>query len=428
MNPETKEVNVMQEEAFRDTRTFLLFVEAGAGSGKSHEAVMKMFKLSKMNAGVAGGVLVPDYAMFQRDIHSIVEAKSIECGFDLGWNGQKHFYRFPWTKGARTWVFSADTKFPGANLGWGVVNEFSIIPLPQIEEFVERRVRLRCPRPQIELVGTPDDPFGWLEEYTAKWKGEHECRFIHGSTSLNSHNLRQGYVEKMRKNLDPLQFKLWFEGKRVIFNPEAFYYAYHHGCRRKLERRKDVLVHVGLDFNVGNMHAVMGHIVGDGDSRRAEWFHEIQVKVNQNDTEEMGKAIIAWNNGKTYDLLVTCDSSGKARKTVGDSDVQVLKKLGLKVRYRMSNPPIRGRQLRACGLMANKAGTTPRLLVDPKACPILDKDLQKCKQDKSDFTKVRDAEGIYTHSSDAMDYVLEWEFEDLDLQGRSKFKEGSIYG
>src|SRR6185437_8505401 len=96
MNPETKRVNTMQEEAFADVMTFLLFVEGGVGSGKSHEGVMKSIKLSKLNAGVDGGLLVPDYAMFKRDILTIFQRLARKSGFELNYNGHGHYFELPW--------------------------------------------------------------------------------------------------------------------------------------------------------------------------------------------------------------------------------------------------------------------------------------------------------------------------------------------
>lgn len=417
-------LNTMQEQAWNDVTTFLLFVEGGVGSGKSHELCMKTIKLSKLNAGVDGGILVPDYAMFKRDVLATMRRISLNSGFELGYNGHGHFFKFPWAKGATVWVFSADTEFPGANLGWATVNEFSIIPLPKIEEIVERRVRLRCPNPQIELVGTPEDKFGWLEEYTEKWtkdaaKEKKDVRFIHGSTELNAWNLRDGYVEKMRRSLDPQAFKLWFEGLRVRSSVDAFYYSFGPQCFRKLGRRQGHLVHAALDFNVGNMHAVLMNVLGQGEEKFVECFDEIVLKNVAADTYAMGEALKKWNGGRVSDMLITCDASGRARKTTGPSDVEALESMGFKVRLKMSNPLMRERQLRANGLMANR-----RFFIDPEKCPVTRRDLERTTQEKVTLAKFKDPKGIFTHASDAVDYELDHEFPDLDLRGRKKFFQG----
>ena len=427
-NPTTGAVNTMQAEAFADVETFLLFVEGGVGSGKTHELCMKVIKLSKLNAGVDGGILVPDYAMFKRDVLTCMSNIATRSGFDHGYNGHGHYFVFPWAKGSKmVWVFSADTSFPGANLGWGVINEYSIIPLDKIEEFVERRVRLKCPYPQIEAVGTPEDKFGWLEEFIEKWSkkvnkaGKALVRFVNGSSDMNAHNLRDGYVDQMRDSLDPVSFDLWFKGLRVRSKTNLFYYTFGPANFKKLERREGRLVHVGLDFNVGNMHAVMAHFLGEGEKKTAEVFDEIVLKNVAADTYEMGEAIKKWNGGHMRDILITCDASGQARKTTGASDVQALESMeASRVRLRNVNPLMRERQLRAAGLFSHK-----RLLIDSAKCPILRRDLERVTQEKISLKKFKDPKGIFTHASDALDYLLDFEFPELpgNLRGRDKRSE-----
>jgi hypothetical protein len=42
--------------------------------------------------------------------------------------------------------------------------------------------------------------------------------------------------------------------------------------------------------------------------------------------------------------------------------------------------------------------------------------------------KVKDKKGIFSHATDGMDYVLGFEFPDVDLSSRSKFREGRSHG
>ena len=82
---------------------------------------------------------------------------------------------------------------------------------------------------------------------------------------------------------------------------------------------------------------------------------------------------------------------------------------------------MRDRQLRANGLFANR-----RFTIDP-SCKVLIGDIRRVQQDKVTLGKVKDAKGIFTHASDALDYDLDFEFPDIDLRGRSKFRQGKIY-
>lgn len=422
LNHETGQINTMQDLAFRDNRSPRIMAEGGAGSGKTFLLCMKLLKLSKQNKGVDGGVLNPDYALFNRDVRETFAAIAEKEKFDLPYNGHRHFYTFPWG-GAKLWVFSADTRFPGANLGWGGVNEFSIIQKDKLEEFVERRIRLRCPVSQSILVGTPDDPFGYIDDITKKWTEAQLLQIYRGSARLNSHNLKVGYIEEKQKTLDPMAFKLWVEGLRVVLNSEAFYYAYSEANTKALQRQPGQLVHVGMDFNVDNMHAEMAHVVGGGAYKEAQFFHEIVLKERGADTDALCRAVKEWNNGTTQGLLITCDAAVKARRTSGFADLQVIQKHGFQVRFNASNPRLRERQLRANGMFYNRM-----IWVDKEKCPVLHYDLLRCPQDKATMEKKKDKKGVFSHASDGMDYILSFEFPDLDLQSRSKFRQGKSYG
>jgi hypothetical protein len=64
------------------------------------------------------------------------------------------------------------------------------------------------------------------------------------------------------------------------------------------------------------------------------------------------------------------------------------------------NPRLRDRQLLINGMMDHE-----RIEVDPK-CKLLIRDFAKVKQNKIDFTKLKDKDEKLTHFSDGADYVL----------------------
>jgi uncharacterized protein YbaR (Trm112 family) len=115
-------------------------------------------------------------------------------------------------------------------------------------------------------------------------------------------------------------------------------------------------------------------------------------------------------------LLITCDASGRARKTTGLSDVKTLEGMGFKMRYKTANPRIRRSQLLVNGLLAKR-----KILINAEACPTLKRDLLKVEQ-KSDFEQDKSKEEL-THAADGLRYLCDQEFPDfLDKSLRTRYK------
>jgi len=189
-----------------------------------------------------------------------------------------------------------------------------------------------------------------------------------------------------------------------------------------VEHDEDKLVHATLDFNVGNMHCGFGHVFGEGKSKQLGYFSEMNLKGEKGDTENAGREIIERyakekdSEGYYTGVLVTCDASGKARKTTGLSDVKTLDKLGLRVRYSTANPRIKRSQLITNGLLARV-----KILINPTECPILKKDLKMVKQ-KEDF-EIDKKNTKLTHMSDGLRYWVYHEYPDfLDRTSDKRWK------
>ena len=97
------------------------------------------------------------------------------------------------------------------------------------------------------------------------------------------------------------------------------------------------------------------------------------MKSDSADTFAMAEAIKA-RYPKSLDwLMITCDASGKARKTTGPSDAQVLKQIFGEdaVRYKSAgNMRLRKRQILINGLFSHN-----RILINKEKCPTLTRDV-----------------------------------------------------
>ena len=411
------QVEAFDDDGGSDGRRWINMYQGGYGAGKSFFLTYKLIKLSAQNKGVAGGLLSPSLPEFKRDMLPLfLEAMQHIPGSRYYSSGRYGYhFSFPWTS-APLFVFTAERPVKGPNLGYGGVNEHSLMHFDRVREFLAR-MRVKCPVRQVAFAGTPEDEFNWLDDFV-KQQEQRGRIAIRTATSFDNPYNAEGYADDLLANLDEKAAQVYVYGIPGRLDGDFFFYAYKPSVNDyPIERQPGHLVHVTLDFNVGRMTASFGHVLGSGDRKQIVFFDELLLEGNSG-TEEMGRAILA-----RYDkdeLLITCDASGKNRKTSGVSDVRALESLGLKVRYKTVNPRIRRSQLLVNGLLARR-----KILLNPDKCPLLKRDMLKVKQ-KPDYEMDKSRPEL-THSGDGVRYLADWEFNDwLDRDTRGKYNSGFL--
>lgn len=416
-----------QGECYDDNETNILTLSAGLGSGKSFVLVQKALKLSALNP-FAGGLLCPSYKDFKRDIRPLIE----DSLYNLGLKENRHYwfnrsdfeYRFLWNR-KPLYIFSGEKPIAGPNLAYCLINEFSLIQYERIKEML-RRVRIKeAPYPQKFLAGTPEDIYGWVEDFVHSQTKINETtpnhfKLVIADTRDNEH-LPESYRKELEGMLDEKQIQIFAEGKiGVRTGSNLFYYSFSDkNISDQAVERNGELIHVGLDFNVGKMTASFSHKIDNSDGSCSQHiFDEVWLGDDSN-TYTMCDYLA--NKYPKERMLISCDASGKNRSTSAtkglQSDVAILRAKGFKVRYKTANTPLRKRQLLVNGLLHNT-----KILINPK-CKRVIKDYRFVKQDVSTFEKVKDKDGNLTHLSDGLDYVLDYEYK-LPERIRSSVESG----
>lgn len=405
--------NAPQKEFHKDISTPFLMFNGGLGSGKTYGLCMKLLKLSALNKDIAGGCLSPSFPMYKKDILPTFEEILDKAGLMDYTKIHKtdHYLIPPWSK-APIYFFTAEKAIKGPNLGFGGINEHSSIQIERIQQFIQR-IRVRAaPVRQLCFAGTPEDEWAWLDDFVDTHTATGKLRIINGKTTDNQYNAPE-YIEHLRETLDPLAFRLFAEGEMLKLTGNHFYYSYSKKNHSEVVFNREYPFYVNIDFNVGNMHASICQQYNNNKGDKLSIFvDEIVLKHSGADTYAMIDAIKARFYGILDNMLITCDASGRNRKTTGVSDIVALRNAfgDDAVRYRSSgNPRMRKKQLLINGILANGL-----VLVNPKKCPTLNKDLNKVLQ-KEDFTK-DDKNKDLTHSSDGFDYYCDFEYKINDRQ------------
>lgn len=390
-----------QAKVFDDDATEIIMQSQGLGGGKTYNLCMKLLKLSAQNKNMAGGILAPSYRDFRRDILPTFEDILDSHKIKFRYHKSEQWFKFPWSKG-KLYVFTAEKSIAGPNLAYCGINEFSLISFERVNEML-RRVRVKnAPNPQRILVGTPEDIHGWLEEFieSQEKRGKDKFKIHYGKTSENIH-IDESYTQLLESMLDEASLEVFRDGKIGRLGSDYFYYSFskEKNVSKIATYNKDLIIHCGLDFNVGKMAASFSHKIKD----EQHFFDELFLRGNSN-TYTMAKAI-----KELYPLdriVITCDAAGNARtsktKEQVMTDVKILRDEGFQVRFKSQNPRLRKRQTMMNGMLHHG-----KILVHPK-CKTLINDLKNTRQ-KIDFTKDEGKDGLLSHMSDGADYVCDFE-------------------
>ncbi len=389
-----------QAKVFDDVHTKTIIQSMGLGGGKTYNLCMKALQLSQLNKNIAGGFLGPSFPEMKKDVIPTFEDILEKHNIPYRYHKTEKWFLFPWSK-APLYLFSAEKQIAGPNLGYCLINEFSLMPFVRISEML-RRVRVKAaPFKQRILAGTPEDVHGWLEEFIESQEKRGNFKIHFGDTDENTF-IDDDYGEDLASLLDPQALEVFKKGLIARLGGDYFYYSWtKNNISDHVTYVQGDHIYVGLDFNVGNMTASFSH----KQTNRQLFFDELHLKGDSN-TEVMGKRIREMY--PQHDMTIICDASGKNRSTAARekmlSDVAILKHLNFKVKFKNQNPRLRNRQLLMNGMMYHN-----RLLVHPK-CKQLIRDFKGTRQ-KMDFTKDEGSDKSFSHFSDGADYVCDMNHE-----------------
>jgi len=153
--------NRHQYEFYEDVLTKLLHLSGGYGCGKTYGLIWKLIQLSKINHKTHGGLVVPSFPDFTKDVEPELEKIFDEEEIPYSYNKKYHYFKFPWTQ-KKVFVCSGERKIRGPTWGYALINELTLIPLIRYKEVIGRVRDKNADALQIASSGTPE---GMASEY-----------------------------------------------------------------------------------------------------------------------------------------------------------------------------------------------------------------------------------------------------------------------
>jgi len=219
-------------------------------------------------------------------------------------------------------------------------------------------------------------------------------------TTLDGGQVSANEIEQAKADLDERTFNQEYMASFVNYAGQIYY---------NFDRKENVIdkyepktaeIHIGMDFNIDPMSAVVTEIQGNN-----IYIYD-EIILYSSNTDEMVQEIKTRYSGKH--IFIYPDPASKQRKTSagGTTDLSILKNAGFNMRVRNNHPLIRDRINAVNTKLKNANGK--RTLFIANNCKNVLKSIER--QIYKEGTSVPDKDNNYDHMNDALGYLVEYLF------------------
>lgn len=292
--------------------------------------------------------------------------------------------------------YEAPEMIEAFEVGYVLVDEIDIIDMHKAEHVINTAVaRCRVPLVDFNHIRVPNKidfvctPHGYKtlyrffkEEYTP------DKRIINAPSYSNPYNDIE-YVKRMMKIYSPVQRRAYVQGEFVNLNTNLVYYSFNPIKNSSLLiPRNNASLHVGIDFNINNMSAVIGVI----DNNQ---LHIIDEITGLKDTRAVIKELK--NRYPHNRIYIYPDSSGAYQSTNSTrTDVDLLRDANFIVVAKKKNPFIRDRVAKL-----NRQFEEEHVKINLNVC----RELVRCLTTQGRDLKGMPAKDGTDHMNDALGYL-----------------------
>ena len=392
-----------QMEYINSSVRFTAFV-AGFGAGKSYADVGKclniMQKRRALNQKATIAFLAPNYGLL-RDVNILKTEEFLnENKINYTINKSSNILKIP-VFGGEIWFRSMHhpETIVGFDASDAILDEFDIIDRSK-QEIIWNKTIARLRKYDDASLSISTTPEGYKKTYDL-FVQEKVGKLIQVDTRKNIF-LPKDYIESLEGQYDGQLLEQYLKGQFVNIAGLSAYYEFDR--KRHIKEYPNVLngvntLHIGIDFNVDPMCAVIG-IMGSkpNGNKKIIVFDEVEM-MNAN-TYKMTDLLN--HKYRDYQLYYYPDMTGKARKTSAvQTDIDIIKRSGGIIRGE------RNMFVRDSLNIINKAFQDDNLEIIPK-CKVLIKDLEQVTRDQ--YGGIDKKDKSITHMSDAFRYLVDRNF------------------
>jgi hypothetical protein len=284
----------------------------------------------------------------------------------------------------------------GVGLDFLVMDEFADI---------DEKAWLEVLRPTLSdtqgtalFTGTPKGIGNWSYELYKNERSNENWKSWQ-FTTIEGGQVPEDEIKQAKRDLDERTFRQEYEAKFETYSGIIYY---NFKLENNIFRNDDLIkehsvVHIGMDFNIDPMSAVVAVRTAD------KLLVVDNIEINGSNTDEMVQEIKTRYSDKK--IVVYPDPASKQRKTSagGRTDLSILLNAGFDIKMRHSHPAIRDR-INAVNSALKSASGEHKLYFHPK-CKSIIKTLER--QVYKPGTSVPDNSGL-EHMGDALGYMVEF--------------------
>lgn len=391
-----------------DTDTQILGISAGYGAGKTRALCAKAVMLAAANQGFIGCVMEPTGPLirdiWQSDFDNFLDHYNIPHTFRASPLPEYtlHF------AGGDTKIlcrsFENWSRIIGLNLAWVLADEIDTVA-PSIANRAFPKILGRLRAGNVRQFGAASTPEGfrwmWNTFGSDEAKARSDRHLIRMRTIDNPH-LPPDFIKRLEANYDPSLLRAYLDGEFVNLTTGQVYDRFNREKHviSELPDFSEEALRIGVDFNVGNMSAIIA-------VRLNNKLLVIDEVSGAHDTDALAQEIVRRYPGRR--MYAYPDASGGNRSTnATQTDIQILESYGMSNQSPRANPPVRDRVASVQALLENGKGQV-RLQV-AASC----KRTIECLELQSYTEKGEpDKDAGFDHMNDALGYLVWREFNPL---------------
>lgn len=379
----------------------------GFGSGKTAAAMARAMSLKVMCREQSIAYYLPTYPMIEDIAFQRFPALCEARGWAFKLNKQSAVMEFP---GAGRIVFrnmEQPDRIVGYEVAHSLVDEIDTMATDKAHNAWNKiiaRNRQKCGMPNTVGVATTPEGFKFVYERWVK-KPAPGYTLFRAKTMDNAAHLPVDYITNLQNTYPTNLLSAYLDGEFVNLTAGSVYAEFDrtlNGCTTTIQTSEPL--HIGLDFNVGQMAACVAVL-------RDDCPHFVDELTGILDTPAMIAVIRSRYAG--HAIYVYPDASGGSRKSnnASESDIALLRAANFKVLAPSSNPAVKDRVL-AVNQMIHSEGVR-KLKVNTDLCPGLVEGLEKQAYDKNGEP---DKKSGLDHENDACGYLIHYRWP---VRGRS---------
>jgi PBSX family phage terminase large subunit len=370
----------------------------GFGSGKTAAGIARIMALKGALKTCDVAYYLPTYPL----VEDIAFKRFPELCERKGWkyriNRQSSFIEF---ENAGRIIFRTmenPARIVGYEVAHSLLDELDTLPIDKARDVwnkVIARNRQKCAIKNTVAVATTPEGFRFVYDRWVKNKVE-GYKIFKARTMDNSANLPEGYIQNLQNTYPANLLSAYLDGEFVNLTAGSVYPEFD----RVLNSTNATIIsgeplHIGLDFNVTKMAAVI-HVL------REDKPHAVDELTGIFDTPAMIQSIKAKFTG--HKIFIYPDASGNNRKSqnASESDIALLKQAGFNIMVNPANPAVKDRILAMNKLIGERS-----YLVNPDKCPELVESLERQAYDKNGDP---DKTSGFDHVLDATGYCIAYRY------------------